>query len=813
MKHTAGHTDPDARPDSVKPAETSATATYPVKGMHCAGCVGTVEKVLRSIKGVDTATVNFAASTATVSYDTRRLTPRELADVVGDAGYELVVPDEGEADGRQTAPDPAELARVVEEAQQAERADIRRRFWSAAILTLGVVIIGMGPMIGLPIRLAPRVSFWILAVLATPVVWWSGWPFHAGMWAALRHRRADMNTLISVGTLTAYLFSLAVTLFPEALTPAGREPAVYFDTAAAIITLILLGRWLEAHARGRARDAIRSLLDLRPPTARVKRDGHIEEIKTADLQRGDEVILRPGERVAADGVVILGQSAIDESMLTGEPLPVERGVGDPVREGTINTSGSVTYRVLKTGADTTLAQIGRLVVDAQASKPPIQRLVDRIAAVFVPIVIAIAALTFFIWGSWGPEPRWLIAMINAVAVLIVACPCALGLATPTAIMVGTGRGAQLGLIFRNAAALDAIDTIDTVILDKTGTVTAGTPTVVDEWLAPGTDPVTFWSTVSAMEERSEHPLAAAILQRAETEAELRGVNLENFIASAGDGISADIDGANWRIGRADWAVADDTIDDPAANTSNSEIMLSGGRGSRRAAPPARGIQSSPGGSPSQVFAWEDSGHAIAVVSRNGAAVGAVAVGDRLKDDAAQMVRRLKTHGWRTVLLSGDRQQAVDRVAETLGIDEAIGDVMPDDKLRVVRDRQSQGRHVAMVGDGINDAPALAAADLGIAIGTGTDVAKEAADITVLGRHAGAIADGVDLGKRTLSTIRSNLFWAFLYNVLAIPIAAGALYPAFGILLSPVIAALAMSFSSVFVVSNSLRLRRFRPSSN
>jgi len=521
------------------------------------------------------------------------------------------------------------------------------------------------------------------------------------------------------------------------------------------------------------------LLNLRPSKARVKRDGEYVEVDVSALTRGDEVLLRPGERVAADGVVILGQSAIDESMLTGEPLSVSKTIGDRVTGGTLNTTGSVTYRVQRSGADTTLAQIARLVEQAQGSKPPIQKTVDKIASVFVPAVFGIAAITFLIWAFVGPEPRFLLAMKAAVAVLIIACPCALGLATPAAIMVGTGRGAQLGLLFKNAAALESLAQIDTVILDKTGTVTAGQPTVVEDWVSDRADHSELWAVVAAMEERSEHPLATAILKRAERESR-DDLRVTDFAAEGGKGISARVDSVMWQIGSPEWL--------GGALKDNSDLAK-------------------------KIADWAEAGHSIALVAKDSQLVGALAVGDRLKDDAVATVRRLKSYGWRVILLSGDRKKAVERVGRELGVDDVIAEVMPQDKHEVVKKLQSEGRRVAMVGDGINDAPALAAADLGIAIGTGTDVAKEAADMTVLGARAGAIADGVDLGKKTLSTIRGNLFWAFFYNVAAIPIAAGVFYPITGMLLSPAIAAAAMAFSSIFVLTNSLRLRGFRPVSS
>ncbi|MEW5874105.1 MAG: heavy metal translocating P-type ATPase [Candidatus Zixiibacteriota bacterium] len=753
------------------PQTPQRSAVYPVQGMHCASCVRAVESAVTGVTGVKSASVNLAESTVTVEFSDPAPPASSLVDAVRRAGYTLLVP-EGPSEAVATD----DVAAMALAAQEQELRDYRRRFLVAAVLTAPVMILGMAHMIGW--HIANPIAFWTSLVLATPVVLWAGWPFHAGMWQRLRHLSADMNTLISVGALTAYLFSVAVTLAPDALTPAGSQPSVYFETASMIVTLILAGRWMEARAKGKARQAIRQLLQLRPDKARVRRDGALLEIDAAELRVGDEVQLRPGERVPADGVVILGRSAVDESMITGESLPVEKSVGARVATGTLNQKGTITVRIDRVGADTTLSQIARLVADAQASKPEIQKLVDRIAAVFVPIVILIALATFAIWSLWGPDPAVLHAMINAVAVLIIACPCALGLATPAAIMVGAGRGAQLGLLFRNAAALESLASIDTIVLDKTGTVTAGEPTVADVWLDTMSNAAEVWTTVLAMEEASEHPLASAIVQFSRPRAGEPVADIIDFEAVAGKGIQASVGTTNWRIGTTEWMTQMGIPIDP--------------------------IQESLAG-------WDARGFSIALIARDGKLVAAVAVGDRPKEGAAETVARLKRFGWRTILLSGDRRNAVESIARELGIDETVAEVLPDQKLEVVQRLQKEGHRVAMVGDGINDAPALAAADLGIAIGTGTDVAREAADITVLGSRAGAIADGVDLGRRTLGTIRGNLFWAFAYNVAAIPIAAGVLYPAFGFQLSPMIAAATMAFSSVFVLTNSLRLRKFQPS--
>ncbi len=768
-------------PENPARPETGATeVSYPVLGMHCASCVRTVEKAIAAVPGVTSATVNLASSKATVAFDHEKVRPSDLADAVKDAGYTLVVPDAAKMASHAGHSDPADhSAHLFEGAQAEEFADYRRRTLISASLTVGIMIVGLGHMLGglfrVPWHGDPRLEL----LLCTPIVWWAALPFHRSTWAAARHFRTDMNTLISVGTLIAYTYSLVATLWPSALSTGGSQPPVYFETAAMIVTLILAGRWMEAGAKGKARAAIKELLNLRPSRARVKRGKEYVEVDVATLAKGDEVLLRPGERVAADGVVILGQSAIDESMLTGEPVPVTKAVGDTITGGTLNTKGSLSFRVTRSGADTTLAQIARLVEQAQGSKPPIQKTVDEVASVFVPAVFGIAAITLLIWILVGPEPRFLMAMKAAVAVLIIACPCALGLATPAAIMVGTGRGAQLGLLFKNAAALESLAQIDTVILDKTGTVTAGTPSVIAEWISPSIDPRVYWGVIAAMEERSEHPLAAAILKRAQRESP-DDLSISDFAAETGKGISAHVGSSLWQIGRLDWL--------RGSLSPDSELSKN-------------------------LASWESAGNSIALIARDNEFVGGFAIGDRIKPDAAATVQRLKSHGWRIILLSGDRKKAVESVGEALGVDDVIAEVLPHDKHEVVKMLQSEGHRVAMVGDGINDAPALAAADLGIAIGTGTDVAKEAADITVLGHHAGAIADGVDLGKKTLATIRGNLFWAFFYNVAAIPIAAGVFYPMTGMLLSPAIAAGAMAFSSIFVLTNSLRLRGFRPVSS
>ncbi len=606
---------------------------------------------------------------------------------------------------------------------------------------------------------------------------WAGWRFYRGAWGALKHKTADMNVLIAVGTSAAYFYSVAVTFAPQ-IFPEGMAE-VYYDTAAVIIALILLGRLLEARAKGQTSEAIRKLMGLRARTARVVRGGQEVDIPVEQVRAGDVVIVRPGEKVPVDGLILEGHSTLDESMVTGESMPVDKGAGDPVVGATINKTGAFKFEATKVGKDTVLSQIIKLVEEAQGSKAPIQRLADQIAGVFVPIVIGIAVLTFAVWLIFGPEPAAMFALVNFVAVLIIACPCALGLATPTAIMVGTGKGAEHGVLIRSGEALETAHRIDAIILDKTGTLTKGQPALTDVVAHNGLGSDKLLRLVASAESRSEHPLGEAIVAAAREQ----GLTLSEpsqFASITGRGIVAQVDEHKVLVGN-------------ERLLTDEGIVLDGLAG------PA-GDLSALGRTP--MYAAVD-----------GKAAGLVAVADTLKDNSADAVEALHRLGLEVYMLTGDNKRTAEAIARQVGIDHALAEVLPEDKAAKVKELQAQGKRVAMVGDGINDAPALAQADVGIAIGTGTDIAMEAADITLMRGDLMGVVTAIGLSKATMHTIKWNLFWAFAYNTAGIPIAAGLLYPFFGLLLNPMLAAAAMAFSSVFVLTNSLRLRGARPASS
>ena len=739
------------------------TRTLPVRGMHCAACVGKVERALKSVEGVADARVNLATERATIELDPARAPMDAVRAAVAAAGYEL-------AEARGTTGGEEAGARA---AHERDARWLRLKVMAGVVLTAPVLIGNMPELF--PWAPAWLGNPWLLLALATPVQFWVGADFHRGLLRDLRYRSASMATLVSLGTNAAYLFSVAVTLWPHTFMALGAM--TYYETAATVITLVVLGRWLELRARGRTSDAIRRLVSLAPRTARVRRQGTEVDVPTADVVVGDVVRIRPGERLPVDGEVIEGASTVDESMLTGESVPVEKAPGARVIGGTVNRTGSFLFRVTRVGAETTLARIIRLVEEAQGSRAPIQRLADRVAAVFVPIVLGIAALTFAAWWLLGPEPAVLYALTNAVAVLVIACPCAMGLATPTAIMVGTGRGAEHGVLIKSAAALELLHKVDTVVFDKTGTLTVGRPRLTDVIAhAPATEDEVL-AIAAAAEQGSEHPIGEAILRAAKD----RGLALPavgEFVTVPGQGVDA--------------------------MAPDGRVLLG-----NRALMDARGIDVSALARRGGTLAAE--GKTAVYLAFAGRALGLVAAADVVKPEAARAVADLGALGLDVVMLTGDHRVTAEAIAREAGIGRVLAEVLPEDKAREILRLQSAGHRVTMVGDGINDAPALAQADVGIAMGSGTDVAIEAADVTLMRGDLRGVVDAVQLSRRTIRIIKENLAWAFGYNVILIPVAAGALYPLWGVLLSPILAGAAMAFSSVSVVTNSLRLKRWRPS--
>ncbi|MGQ9586357.1 MAG: heavy metal translocating P-type ATPase [Anaerolineae bacterium] len=719
----------------------------PITGMTCANCALTIERALRKLEGVVRADVNFASERAAVEYIPSVVTLGEMRRAIRDVGYDVI-----EVEGERAPEDVERIAREREILGQQTRL-----IWGLG-LSLVISVLSMGMDLGLVPDFAGRkVLLW---VLTTPVQFGIGWQFYRGAYKALRAGSANMDVLIAMGSSAAYFYSLATTF----LIPGP----VYYDTAAVIITLIVLGKYLEARAKGRTSEAIKSLMGLAPKTARVERDGREADIPIAEVQVGDLVIVRPGEKIPVDGVVEVGRSAVDESMLTGESLPVEKAVGDKVIGATLNREGLIKFRATRVGRDTVLAQIIRLVREAQGSKAPIQRLADRVSAVFVPVVVAVAALTFLGW-FFVADVGFTRALLNMVAVLVIACPCALGLATPTAIMVGTGKGAQMGVLFKNSESLERTGGLTTLVLDKTGTVTKGEPSVTDVVpLLPTVSREALLQLAATAEQGSEHPLGQAIVEAARAKG-LELPPIQEFRAVPGRGVTAVVDGDEVQVGTASFLEAEG-------------VDVSGGLG--------------------LVRQLRDEGKTAVWVARGRELVGLVGIADTTREGSAEAVAELKRLGLQVVLLTGDNPETARAIASRVGIEEVLAEVLPSEKAEQVRLLQEQGELVGMVGDGINDAPALAQADVGIAIGTGTDVAMETADITLVRGDLRGVVRAIVLSRGTMRTIRQNLFWAFFYNVVGIPVAAMGL-------LNPMLAAAAMAFSSVFVVTNSLRLRGFR----
>ena len=775
-----------------------ASVTFAVDQLHYAPSVVPLEQALGRVPGVIRAAANQATETVTVDYIPGATTAQELERAVAQAGFRVAEPIAAE--------DPLERERL---ARRREVRTLGGKLLLAAVVTVvsmaGSMLLMTGDaddtlrhvdlfgrlLMPLALRLQQAVAGrlaldpgWIrvgLAVLTLPVVAWSGQQFYRGTWSGLRHRTADMNTLIGVGTGAAYLYSLVATFAPRLFTTAGRPADVYYESVSAIIALILLGRLLEARAKGRTSEAIRRLAGLRPRSAHVVRDGREVELAVEAVVPGDTVIVKPGEKIPVDGIVTEGASAVDESMLTGEPMPVPKKIGDEVIGATVNTTGSVTFRATRVGKDSALGQIVQLVEDAQATKAPIQRLADRVAGVFVPIVIALAIAAFVVWFDFGPEPALVFSTVALVTVLIIACPCALGLATPTAILVGTGKAAEHGILIRSGEALDRLSAVRTVLLDKTGTITEGRPSVTHIVTAKRPDgtplsPGEVLKWAASAEQRSEHPLALAILKAAK-DRQVDLLPVEKFAAMEGRGVRGTVDRRIVEV-----------ISLRHARERSLELGTLGADADRLAA----------------------QGRTPVIVVVNNTVNAVIAVADPVKATAQHAIAALKRMGMAVVMVSGDSKRGAEAVAKDVGIEEIIAEVLPSQKADLVRKLQRQGRHVAMVGDGINDAPALAQADVGIAIGTGTDVAMEASDVTLIRGDLRGVVTALQLARRTMRTIKLNLFWAFIYNVIGIPVAAGVLYPFFHVLLSPVLASAAMAWSSLSVVLNSLTLRRFKP---
>lgn len=735
-----------------------------VRGMTCASCVARVERAVQALPGVIGATVNLGTESATVEYLPESVSRERIAQAIREAGYEPAA--------QEQAPDAAEARQAL------ELEGLRRDLVFAAGFILPLLLLSMGPMLlsgfGHALHGQPPAAWgWAQLILATPVLLWAGRRFLVSGWLELQHLAPGMNSLVMIGSSAAYLYSLAALILPG-LFPQGTAQ-LYFEAAAVIVTLILLGRYLESVAKGRTSEAIHRLVRLQPKSARVVRSDAEVEVPAEAVVPGDLIAVRPGERIPVDGTLTEGGSFVDESMISGEPIPVRKGPGDELIGGTVNRMGAFRYRATRIGADMVLARIVRLVEDAQASKLPIQHVADRIAAVFVPLVLGAALVIFLAWLWLGPAPALSYAFVAAVSVLLIACPCAMGLATPTAIMVGTGRGAAMGILIRRGAALETLAQVDRVVLDKTGTLTEGHPSLTDFHAFDGTDDAAL-TLAAACERHSEHPIAAAIVQAAQG----RGLAIpeaEAVEAVPGFGIQARVGGRQVAVGARRFM---DRLGVPAEAASDRAMRLA------------------------------EDGKTALYVALDGMLLAVLAVADPVKPSSREAVARLHALGLTLTMLTGDGWRTAEAVARQVGIDRVVAGVLPADKAKEVNRLQTQGHRIAFVGDGINDAPALAQADVGIAIGTGTDIAMEAGEVILMTGDPNGIADAVALARRTLRTIRLNFFWAYAYNVALIPLAAGVFYPLTGWLLNPMIAAAAMSVSSLFVVSNSLRLRRFAP---
>ena len=733
--------------------------TFSIKGMHCASCVMVLERSLKKVDGVLQATVNLATEKATVTYDPIKVTDEKLSSAVSNVGYQALITEE---------------IKTEDDEQKEKQQELKSlKFKVIVSLILGGLIL-WGGFPGL-MKTAPMIlqNFWVQLLLATPVQFWAGFAFYRATISALKHRTANMDTLVAIGTTVAYVYSVFVTVLPQLVTKVGIEPMPYFDTAAIIIGLILLGRYFEAKAKAGTSEAIKKLIGLQAKTARVLRDGKEIDLPISEVIIGDIIRVRPGEKIPVDGIIADGESSIDESMITGESMPVDKAKGDVVVGATMNKTGSFTFKATKVGGETMLAQIIKLVQEAQGSKAPIQRLADLVSSYFVPVVLMLAILTFAVWYIFGPAPTLLFALLNMVAVLIIACPCAMGLATPTAIMVGTGKGAEHGILIKDAESLETAHKINTIVFDKTGTLTKGEPEVTDIVSFGSTGQDELLKLAGSIEKGSEHSLAEAIVKAAEAK-QFSLSKVEKFQAIPGHGVEGVINGKRIVFGNKRL------IDKEGINISSASKQISD---------------------------MEDNGKTVMMIGTENKLIGLIAVADIIKESAKEGLLALQKLGIEVAMITGDNKRTANAIGRKLGIERILAEVLPDQKESEVRKIQAEGKVVAMVGDGINDAPALAAADVGIAMGTGTDVAIEAADITLINKDLRSVAMAVVLSKKTMRTIRLNLFWAFSYNVILIPVAMGALYPFFHLLLNPIFASVAMATSSVSVVSNSLLLKR------
>ena len=782
---------------STAGAPEALKITLPVEGMTCAACQANVQRALTATPGVTKAAVNLMMHEATVHYDPVATSPEQLVAAINDTGYVSHVP----AADAAAASDHDDRER----AQAHEYAELRLK--SILSLVLGAIaMLASMPLMGGPhgSHSSDPLIAWTMRVLDPPlraaapwlyaidpvaltyallaatafVMTWAGRHFYVRAWKGFRHRTADMNTLIAIGTGAAFIYSVAATFAPGLFAADGARPDVYYEAVILIIALVLLGNTMEARAKRNTTRALRQLAKLQPSTARVRRNGQDVDIAIAEVRSGDLVIVRPGERIPVDGLIRQGAGAVDESMLTGESIPVDKQPGDRVIGATINTSGAFEIEATSLGASSVLARIVTLMREAQGSQAPIQRLADRISAVFVPVVVSIAVATFAVWMIVPANPSLTSALTAAVAVLIIACPCAMGLAVPTAVMVASGRGASAGVLIKGGEPLERLAGVDTVVFDKTGTLTQGTPKVVDMWVAPGQNRDAVLGLVAPVEARSEHPLAKAIAtfdagDPPATAGGDIGGNVSEFVAVAGRGVLATVDGRRVIVG------TQALLNESQVDTTAVKDTLA---------------------------TWSANARTVVLAAIDGNLAAAFAIADTIRPETADVVQSLRRHGVRVVMLSGDRRATADAVAKQAGVDEVIAEVLPDGKVDAIKSLQAGGRHVAMVGDGLNDAPALAQADIGIAMASGTDIAAEAASVTLMRNDLRGVEQAIVLARKTMRTMKQNLFWAFIYNVVGIPVSAGVLYPAFGILLSPILASAAMAFSSVSVVSNSLRLR-------